>query len=272
MAAHWYRPNHAILLYWSRPRQGRDRGNLDVALRTQVGDVTDPPSGSAPWDSIATRLMSAEMPGVICSACATGNRAEARFCRECGAALARACPACGAAVGAEQRFCDVCGHNLSGAAQEPSQPRAVAVERIAERRLVSVLFADLVGFTALSESRDAEEVRELLSRFFDTCRRLVERIGGTVEKFIGDAVMAVWGTPTANEDDAERAVRTGLDLVAAIQGLTDELGADVKVRVGVLTGEAAVTVGASRRDRRAPSGVAGRPGTGWPARTARGTG
>ncbi|HEY0414923.1 MAG TPA: adenylate/guanylate cyclase domain-containing protein [Gaiellaceae bacterium] len=121
----------------------------------------------------------------------------------------------------------------------PSSP-----ERVAERRLVSVLFADLVGFTALSESRDAEEVRELLSRYFDTCRRLVERYGGVVEKFIGDAVMAVWGTPTANEDDAERAVRTGLDLVAAVQGLTDELGADVKLRVGVLTGEAAVTVGA----------------------------
>ncbi len=109
---------------------------------------------------------------------------------------------------------------------------------------MSVLFADLVGFTALSESRDPEEVRELLSRYFETCRRLVERYGGTVEKFIGDAVMAVWGTPTANEDDAERAVRTGLDLVAAVAGLTDELGADVKLRVGVLTGEAAVTVGA----------------------------
>jgi class 3 adenylate cyclase/tetratricopeptide (TPR) repeat protein len=107
-----------------------------------------------------------------------------------------------------------------------------------------VLFADLVGFTSLSEARDAEEVRELLSRYFDTCRRLIERYGGTVEKFIGDAVMAVWGTPIANEDDAERAVRTGLDLVAAVAGLTDELGADVKLRVGVLTGEAAVTVGA----------------------------
>ena len=123
-------------------------------------------------------------------------------------------------------------------------PTVVEPERVAERRLVSVLFADLVGFTALSESRDPEEVRELLSRYFETCRRLVERYGGTVEKFIGDAVMAVWGAPTANEDDAERAVRTGLDLVAAVAGLTDEFGAGVKLRVGVLTGEAAVTVGA----------------------------
>jgi class 3 adenylate cyclase/tetratricopeptide (TPR) repeat protein len=115
----------------------------------------------------------------------------------------------------------------------------------AERRVVSVLFADLVGFTTLSESRDAEEVRELLSRYFDTCRRLIEWYGGTVEKFIGDAVMAVWGTPTATEDDAERAVRAGLDLVAAVSALGQEVGAEeLRARAGVLTGEAAVTLAA----------------------------
>jgi predicted ATPase/class 3 adenylate cyclase len=113
-----------------------------------------------------------------------------------------------------------------------------------ERRLVSVLFADLVGFTPLAETRDPEEVRELLSRYFDTCRRLISRYGGTVEKFIGDAVMAVWGTPTAQEDDAERAVRTALDLVTAVSALGDEAGAEgLRARVGVLTGEAAVTLG-----------------------------
>jgi class 3 adenylate cyclase/tetratricopeptide (TPR) repeat protein len=115
----------------------------------------------------------------------------------------------------------------------------------AERRLVSVLFADLVGFTAASEQRDAEDTRELLSRYFDTSRRLIELYGGTVEKFIGDAVMAVWGTPTATEDDAERAVRAALDLVAAVSALGDEIGApELRARAGVLTGEAAVTIGA----------------------------
>ena len=115
----------------------------------------------------------------------------------------------------------------------------------AERRLVSVLFADLVGFTALSATRDSEEVRELLTRYFDTCSRLIELYGGTVEKFIGDAVMAVWGTPTATEDDAERAVRAALDLVAAVSALGDEVGApELRARAGVLTGEAAVTIGA----------------------------
>jgi class 3 adenylate cyclase/tetratricopeptide (TPR) repeat protein len=116
----------------------------------------------------------------------------------------------------------------------------------AERRLVSVLFADLVGFTTLSESRDAEDVRDLLTRYFDTCRQLIERYGGTVEKFIGDAVMAVWGTPIAREEDAERAVRTALDLVDAVAALGQEAGApDLRARAGVLTGEAVVSLGAT---------------------------
>ncbi|HEY8634551.1 MAG TPA: adenylate/guanylate cyclase domain-containing protein, partial [Candidatus Dormibacteraeota bacterium] len=102
---------------------------------------------------------------------------------------------------------------------------------------MSVLFADLVGFTSLSESRDPEEVRELLSRYFAACRRLIGLYGGVVEKFIGDAVMAVWGTPVATEDDAERAVRAALDLVAAVQALGQEVGAEeLRARAGVLTG------------------------------------
>ena len=103
--------------------------------------------------------------------------------------------------------------------------------------LVSVLFADLVGFTTLSESRDPEEVRELLTRYFDTSRSLIERYGGLVEKFIGDAVMAVWGTPVANEDDAERAVRAALDLVQAASVLGPEIGAPgLKVRAACSPG------------------------------------
>jgi class 3 adenylate cyclase/tetratricopeptide (TPR) repeat protein len=111
--------------------------------------------------------------------------------------------------------------------------------------LVSVLFADLVGFTTLSEHRDPEEVRELLSRYFERCRTLIERYGGTVEKFIGDAVMAVWGTPIAREDDPERAVRAALELTHAVTALGEEVAMpDLRVRAGVLTGNAAVDVGA----------------------------
>jgi class 3 adenylate cyclase len=109
-----------------------------------------------------------------------------------------------------------------------------------------VLFADLVGFTTLSEARDAEDVRALLDRYFDACRAIVERYGGTVEKFIGDAVMAVWGTPVAQEDDAERAVRAALDLVDAVRRLGGERGVeDLALRAAVHTGEAVVTIGAA---------------------------
>jgi class 3 adenylate cyclase len=148
------------------------------------------------------------------------------------------------------RFCGECAQPLDGqsapAAGVPTAVQPPAADGpVAERRLVSVLFADLVGFTSLSESRDAEDVRELLSRYFDTCRRLVELYGGTVEKFIGDAVMAVWGPPAATEDDAERAVRAALELVDAVQVLGEGVGApELRARAGVLTGEAAVTVGA----------------------------
>jgi class 3 adenylate cyclase/tetratricopeptide (TPR) repeat protein len=116
---------------------------------------------------------------------------------------------------------------------------------VAERRVCSVLFCDVVGFTPLSESRDPEAVRELLSEYFGVARTVVGRYGGVVEKFIGDAVMAVWGTPAATEGDAERAVRAALDLVAAVAELGDEAGVPgLAARAGVVTGEVAVTVGA----------------------------
>ncbi|HEX6762404.1 MAG TPA: adenylate/guanylate cyclase domain-containing protein [Gaiellaceae bacterium] len=178
---------------------------------------------------------------MTCPACGAANEADARFCNECGASLASGCPACGVVNAAGARFCKGCGAPLGAAAAE----RRVVESPVAERRLVTVLFADLVGFTTLSEGRDAEEVRELLSRYFEAARRLIELYGGTVEKFIGDAVMAVWGVPAATEDDAERAVRAGLDLVAAVSALGEEAGGTLRARAGVLTGEAAVTLGAS---------------------------
>ncbi len=117
---------------------------------------------------------------------------------------------------------------------------------LASRRVTSVLFGDLVGFTSLSEQRDQEDVRELLSAYFEECRRIVERYGGIVEKFIGDAVMAVWGVPTAHEDDAERAVRAGLELVNRVAAMGADLkAAGLAMRVGIVTGEVAVTIGAT---------------------------
>jgi predicted ATPase/class 3 adenylate cyclase len=182
---------------------------------------------------------------VVCANCGTENREGVKFCGECGVGLALVCQTCGTPNEIGRKFCGECGAPLTAANAAGAAPARPRVEpAVTERRLVSVLFADLVGFTSLSESRDAEEVRELLSKYFETCGRLIELYGGTVEKFIGDAVMAVWGTPIAQEDDAERAVRAALDLVEAVAALGEELGAaSLAARTGITTGEAAVTLG-----------------------------
>ena len=175
----------------------------------------------------------------VCTNCGTENPAGKKFCGDCGSALAAACSSCGSSNPPANRFCGDCGAALEVGESLLATPASVE-SPVAERRLVTVLFADLVGFTTASEGRDAEETRDLLSRYFDLARTLIERYGGTVEKFIGDAVMAVWGTPVATENDSERAVRAALELVASVPDLDPGLGA----RAGVLTGEAAVTIGA----------------------------
>jgi class 3 adenylate cyclase/tetratricopeptide (TPR) repeat protein len=178
---------------------------------------------------------------VQCTSCDTENRPGRSFCSQCGTPLAVACPACGAANEPGDRFCGACGGSLEAAVLPSRAGSPTGTSAPGERRLVSVLFADLVGFTTLSEGRDPEEVRELLSRYFDRCRALIDRYGGTVEKFIGDAVMAVWGSPQAREDDAERAVRAALDLTAAVTALGEEVGMpDLRLRAGVVTGETSV--------------------------------
>ncbi len=186
-----------------------------------------------------------------CASCSADLPADAKFCGECGTAVAAHCGVCGTpTVKPGQRFCLECGLALSESGSWATGNLAVRAgrgsavrqrrESEVERRLVTVLFADLTGFTAFSETRDAEDVREMLSTYFETSRQIVESYGGTVEKFIGDAVMALWGAPVAREDDAERAVRAALDLVAAVTRMGDRLGTELRLRSGVLTGEAAV--------------------------------
>ena len=193
-----------------------------------------------------------------CSACGQSLPEGARFCLSCSAPQARSCTVCGEQLPPNARFCMGCGTACDPGVKPPagqvdpadspalvdeaSGPLAGAVSA---RRVVPVLFGDLVGFTSLSESRDQEEVRELLSEYFEVCRSVLERHGGVVEKFIGDAVMAVWGLPVTREDDAERAVRAGLELVDAVEALGERIGvAGLAMRVGVVTGEVAVTLGA----------------------------
>ena len=179
---------------------------------------------------------------MVCPSCGTENKPGRRFCAQCAAPLSTGCPSCGAANDPDDRFCGECAAPLvdTPALGVTASRVPTAAVTVAERRHVSVLFADLVGFTPFAEGRDAEEVREMLSRYFDLASGVIDRHGGTVEKYIGDAVMAVWGAPVAHEDDAERAVRAGLDLVDAVRGL----GPGFSARAGITTGEAAVTVGA----------------------------
>jgi len=197
---------------------------------------------------------------VTCPTCGTENRPGAKFCSECATPLAAICPSCGTSNAPGAKFCSECATPLHAGVTAPTVAPPTVPARtstgagtatngataggpIAERRLVSILFADLVGWTPFAADKDAEDVRETLSRYFDLSRDVIGRYGGTVEKFIGDAVMAVWGAPVAQEDDAERAVRAALDLVDAVR----QLGPGIQARAGVLTGEAAVTIGATNQ-------------------------
>jgi class 3 adenylate cyclase/tetratricopeptide (TPR) repeat protein len=146
------------------------------------------------------------------------------------------CGRCGEQNPARARFCAGCGAALQ-TAQEAPEPE--------ERKVVSVLFCDLVGFTARSDRADPEEVRAVLRPYHLMLRTVLERFGGTVEKFIGDAVMAVFGAPAAHEDDAERAARAGLAILEAVRGLAVPSGVDpLAVRLGIATGEVLVSLGA----------------------------
>src|SRR5688572_1322467 len=139
------------------------------------------------------------------------------------------CAACGEELRGDFRFCPFCG-----AASSEAVPAAGA----RERKVVTVLFCDLVGFTAASEGVDPEDVEARLRRYYVRLRTELEAFGGTVEKFIGDAVMGVFGAPRAHEDDPERAVRAALRIIGAIAELNEaDPGLALRVRVGVNTGE-----------------------------------
>jgi class 3 adenylate cyclase len=160
--------------------------------------------------------------------------------------VAAVCGACGQVNPEIARFCLACGTRLE---QE-------ADRRAEERKTVTVLFCDLVGFTAASDHADPEDVRARIRPYHARLRREVERFGGTVEKFIGDAVMAVFGAPVAHEDDPERAVRAALRILEAIADLNEEdAELSLAVRIGVESGEAVVTLDA--RPERGEGLVAG---------------
>jgi class 3 adenylate cyclase/tetratricopeptide (TPR) repeat protein len=154
------------------------------------------------------------------------------------------CDSCGEANTPQARFCASCGNRLA----EPTLPRE-------ERKLVSILFVDLVDFTARSDRADPEDVRELLQLYHAEAKRRIEQYGGVVEKFIGDAIMAVFGAPVAHGDDAERAVRAGLRVLEGVEELSREHGLGLSARAAVNTGEAVIAVAGSPGDALATGDV-----------------
>jgi class 3 adenylate cyclase len=178
-----------------------------------------------------------------CPSCGADNSPGYKHCSACGTRLERPCPECSSINPVHHRFCSECG-----GAFDPGIPVKLDQRpRAEERRFVTALFADLVGFTPLTESTDAEEVRHLLTRYFDRGRTIIEGFGGVVDKFIGDAITAFWGAEISHEDDAERAVRAGLELVGAVAAFGAESGVpQLAARVGILSGETAVGPGGNQ--------------------------
>ncbi|MGH2590727.1 MAG: adenylate/guanylate cyclase domain-containing protein, partial [Actinomycetota bacterium] len=168
----------------------------------------------------------------VCSNCGTENPEAARFCLSCGSSLVPACPVCGAERPEGGRFCPSCGTPLN-------EDGAVPVGQ--ERRLVTILFADVSGSTALGERLDPERLQEVLAAYFQAMREEIEAEGGTVEKFIGDAVMAAFGVPVAHEDDPARALRAALRMQRRLEQVNGDLearfGVTLQIRTGVNTGE-----------------------------------
>jgi class 3 adenylate cyclase/predicted ATPase len=179
-----------------------------------------------------------------CPSCQAENREDHRFCAECGTPLAIKCPQCGFTSAPDAKYCGGCGVALArrlGQADEP-EPGTEAEAGVpeAERRQLTVVFVDMVGSTELSHRLDPEDLREVMRRYQDAVAGAVTRYEGYVAKFLGDGVLAYFGWPQAHEDQVERAVRTGLDAVAAVARLEFDHDVALEARVGIATGQVVV--------------------------------
>ena len=174
-----------------------------------------------------------------CGRCGEENREGRKFCAGCGAELGWRCPLCGFANEAGEGFCGGCGKPRAAAKPAPEVPRPSTdtAEAAGERRQVAILFADLSGFTALSARLDAEDLRRVVEAFYARADAITARYGGSVDKHIGDAVMALFGAPVAHGDDSLRAVGAALDIVAAAGEIAEPGGAPLAAHVGIAMGE-----------------------------------
>jgi class 3 adenylate cyclase len=192
-----------------------------------------------------------------CSRCGHENRSGAKFCEECAAPLARECPSCGSRLPTTAKFCPECAHPIGSAPGAPAATRFTSPERYIpkhlaekiltsetaledERKQVTVLFADLTGSMELFADRDPEEARKLLDPVIERMMEAVHHYEGTVNRVMGDGIMALFGAPIAHEDHAVRACYAALDMQAAIRRYADEVwraeGIRVQIRVGLNSG------------------------------------
>ena len=177
-----------------------------------------------------------------CSNCQFDNPPGAKFCNECGSKLAAACPGCSHGNPAGSKFCNECGHNLlkrdlsqEAADPVPPKPDAGAVPE-GERRQATIVFSDLSGYTSMNEQLDPEEVEAIMSRIKQEAVRIVERHGGIVNQFVGDEVLALFGIPTAHEDDPVRAVRAARELHRAVRQISPEVEEQISTMLRMHTG------------------------------------
>src|SRR3989475_2145287 len=214
-----------------------------------------------------------------CPQCRHANPPETKFCGECGTRLQSLCSACQAVNPPTNKFCSECGQRLAGGAPAPAaavagapvvpaarfaSPEAYTPKRLAEkiltsksaiegeRKIVTVMFSDVSGFTALSEKLDPEDVHAMMDRAFEVILGAVHRYEGTVNQFLGDGVMALFGAPIAHEDHAQRALSAALAIQEGLKPLAEDVkrthGIEFRMRMGINTGP--VVVGAIGRDLR----------------------
>jgi len=191
-----------------------------------------------------------------CPKCQFDNREGAKYCKECGAKLEFACPECGSIFLPPSKFCDECGYDLSRTTKAPKDnsltPESHTPEQLTsktpttrsffdgERKHVTVLFSDISGYTAMSERLDPENVKDITSRIFGRISKVIGNYEGFVEKFVGDAVMALFGVPKAHEDDPVRAIRAATEIHKIVEALSPELeekvGRPLSLHTGINTG------------------------------------
>ena len=207
----------------------------------------------------ARRRHGVEVVQMLCAHCGFANPEGMHFCGRCGTQLPRPCPACGCMNPTAHVFCGQCGSRISA---QPFSPGATPGERsltpqvqpaaqsepslearhtpAAERRQLTVLFCDLVESTALAGRLDPEDYREVVRAYQNTCAEIIQRFEGHIAQYLGDGILVYFGYPQAHEDDVQRAVRTGLGVVEAMDTLNRRLeprqGVRLAVRVGIHTG------------------------------------